>query len=119
VRMVGRSCLLIGVGLILAACILLLWPLHANGVSGSDLRPHYSRYFGFNTSVLLPSNPTHDDLRRAGVRLPVDVVWHRRHIAEAMAGSGGLVLLIATWPVTTSATRRRRSQLSVEEEQSG
>jgi hypothetical protein len=96
VQTLGRSCVLAGIGSVLAACIVMLWPLHANGVSDMALRPHYNEYFSFTTYEQLPDHPTNDDLRHAGVRRPVDVVWRRRHIAEILAGTG-VVLAAAGW----------------------
>ena len=89
------------------AAAVLLWPLHANGVSGSALRPHY-RDFGFATDQSVPENPTFDDLRRAGIRLPQDVVSHRRHIAELVGVLG--VVVVVTGSVSTLITRRGHSR---------
>jgi hypothetical protein len=66
---------------IVAAVAVLVWPLHANGVTGSALMPKYSHYLAFSSSQPIPDHATNADLRRAGVRVPSDVVWHRRHIA--------------------------------------
>ena len=104
-RRAVRSCAVLGACTILAACLVMLWPLRANGVSGTALRPHYSEYLGFNTPISLPLNPTNDELRHAGVRLPRDVVWHRRHIAEALLGSGVVVLIGGWWSMTFLARR--------------
>lgn len=90
-----------------AAIAILLWPLHANGVTGSALMPHYSEYFGFTTFKPLPDPATNDDLRRAGVRLPIDVVWHRRHIAIGLL-SGAAALGAAGVTVLVVGRRRRR-----------
>jgi hypothetical protein len=88
------------------AVTVLLWPLHANGVTGSALMPHYSEYFGFMTTRPIPDPATNDDLRRAGVRLPIDVVWHRRHIAIGLLG--GAAALGAAGATGLIVGRRRR-----------
>jgi hypothetical protein len=85
----------------------MLWPLHANGVSGMALRPHYNEYFSFTTYEQLPDHPTNDDLRHAGVRLPVDVVWRRRHIAEILAGTG---VVLAAAGLATMRSNSRHNQ---------
>ena len=39
-----RLSLLIGLALLVAAVVLMLLPLHANGVSGNALQPHYTQF---------------------------------------------------------------------------
>lgn len=79
---------------VLIAEALLLAPLHVNGVSGSALMPHYSEHFAVATFGPLPRNATFADLRRAGVRLPRDVVAHRRHLAYLVVGFGAALVAI-------------------------
>jgi hypothetical protein len=90
----------LGIAGVVIAGVVLLWPLHANGVSGSALRPHY-RSFGFAlvTGGPLPRHVTVAYLRSAGVRLPQDVVDHRREIAYALVGTGLVVAVggAVTW----------------------
>ena len=93
--------------LVAAAVAVLLWPLHANGVSGSALTPRYSHYFGISSAEPIPEHPTKADLRRAGVRLPQDVVTHRRHIALALVAAG---LTLAAATAASSALRHRPDQ---------
>ncbi|HTZ43435.1 MAG TPA: hypothetical protein VMB79_06195 [Jatrophihabitans sp.] len=92
-RTVIRVTLAAGLALFLAAVVVLLWPLRADGVTGSALRPHYAG-FGWTTFVPLPPHPTEADLRAAGVPLPQDAVAHRRHVARAL-GLPGLALTAA------------------------
>jgi len=87
-----RITLLLGLALLVAAAVLMLWPLHANGVSGNALRPHYSG-FGWYSYVSLPPHPTHADFVRAGITVPQDVV-HDRRVLSAAIGAGGAVLLL-------------------------
>lgn len=91
-----------------AAVAVLLWPLHANGVEGSALMPRYSEYFGFAAYGVLPEHPTDADLRRAGVRLPQDVVWHRRHIVFGLLASA--VGVIVAGGALVIVERRRSSR---------
>lgn len=78
--------------LVLAAVLVLVWPLRANGLSGSALNPHY-REFGFTSYLPLPERPTHAQLRAAGLVLPQDVVERHRHWAELLAAVGAALLL--------------------------
>lgn len=72
--------------------MVLIWPLHANGVTGNALRPHYGD-FGWFTYAPLPSGEVSTDaLRAAGVRMPQDAVRDRRHAAEGCVGLGLLLL---------------------------
>lgn len=77
---IGVLAVVVGFLGLCAAVAVLLWPLHGNGVSGSALMPRYSHYIGLTAFGPLPDHPTAADLRRAGVRLPQDVVAHRQHI---------------------------------------
>jgi len=88
-----RLVAVLGLALLAAAVAVMLWPLHANGVSGNAFQPHYSD-FGRYSYVSLPAHPTHADFVRAGITVPQDVVRDRRLLAAAVAGAG-LVLLIA------------------------
>jgi hypothetical protein len=76
-----------GVMVVTGAAVLLLWPLHANGLSGTAARPHYSA-FGWAGYAPLPTHPTPAVLREAGVTLPSDVVVTRRRQAAAVGGAG-------------------------------
>ena len=107
VRWVGRVAAAIGVAGIVAAVVIGFWPLHANGVSGSALRPHYGGmfYVGFYASGPLPDDPTPADLRRAGVRLPVDVVHDRRQIMYDVLG-GAVLVTVGGAAVLTARSRR-------------
>ena len=90
-KRLGWSAIALGFAGVVVAGVVVLWPLHANGVSGSALRPHYTG-FGWTTYAALPDHPTASDFRRAGVRLPQDVVEHRRHMAELVAALGVLAI---------------------------
>jgi hypothetical protein len=108
VKRLGISAVVVSLLAVAAALALLLWPLHANGVEGSALIPRYSRYFTFATFEPVPDHATEADLRRAGVRFPQDVVWHRRDIAFGLiAGAIGVIAIGATLVIV----KRRRSAL--------
>jgi hypothetical protein len=112
VRLLGWIGLLLGAAGVVTAVVMGLWPLHENGVSGSALVPHYSRYFGFSAAGPMPRNPTQDDLRRAGVVFPMDVVHDRRlTVSEVFAGS---VLLLVAGAAAVVAGRRRPDHRSVD-----
>jgi hypothetical protein len=98
-----------GTGTLLAAVVSVLLPLHANGVSGTALTPHYARYWGFTVSAPreLPVNPTFSELRAAGVTFPRDVVTERRHAAAVVAAAGFVLLLVAAG--CTLASHRREA----------
>lgn len=83
---------------------MMLWPLHANGLSGTALRPHYSD-FGWFAYAPLPTHPTPADLRDAGVTLPQDLVATRRRQAAELGGAG---LLLAAAGAVASARRGAR-----------
>ena len=69
-------------GALAAAVVVLLWPLHADGVSGNALSPHYHGFGWYSYQPLPTDRPlTLADLRHAGVRVPQDVVERRRRIA--------------------------------------
>ena len=107
VRWVGRVAAAIGVTGIVAGIVIGFWPLHANGVSGSAVRPHYAGtfYFGFYASASMPDNPTTADLRRAGVRFPVDVVRDRRQVMYDVLG-GAVLVAVGGAAVLTARSRR-------------
>lgn len=89
-----------GAALLAGAAAVLLWPLRAEGVRGSALRPSYGD-LGWFAYGPLPEHPTTDDLRAAGVVVPQDAVTRRREVAGAIA-VGGVLLLVAG-----AALRRR------------
>jgi len=89
-----RWAIAVGIVLIAWAVAVAVWPLHANGVSGSALWPDYAKAFGFTTYQPLPANPTLGELRRAGVLLPQDAVAHRRHLAELLAVVGLIAICV-------------------------
>src|SRR3954465_6563395 len=97
VRTVARALGTIGATAIAAAVVLLLLPLHGSGLTGNALRPHYGSFeFGVATEQPLPVHPTRAQMRSAGVVFPQDVVNDRRHLCEAVA-LGGAVLLGCAW----------------------
>ena len=93
--------LLPGIAAVVAAVLLLLWPLNEPGVTGTPLAPHY-RPFGWNSYVSLPEHPKLDELRRAGIPLPQDAV-HRRHVESGAAAAIAVAGLASWW-----GTRRRQ-----------
>ncbi|MCW2497964.1 hypothetical protein [Jatrophihabitans sp.] len=103
-RWVSRVIIGVGVVLVAVGLTVLLWPLHANGVSGSALLPHYAKELGFQTSYALPLHPTLGELRLAGVRLPGDVVAHRRRLGELVGGIGLALVVVSS----VFAARHRR-----------
>jgi hypothetical protein len=103
-RWTARVAIAAGIVLIAVAVAVVVWPLHANGVTGMALRPHYHD-FGFTSPDQLPLHLTKADLRRAGVRLPEDVVAHRRHLAELLAAIG-LVVCVAAYAADRLLVRR-------------
>jgi hypothetical protein len=92
-----------------AGAAALLAPLHANGVSGNALRPHYSD-FGWFADTLVTANPTRSDLEAAGVVFPQQRVADRRHAAE---GLGGLAVLTLSGGLLARRTRRSDDHGSV------
>ena len=87
-----RVAVTLGLALIVAAAVLMVWPLHANGVRGNALQPRYTS-FGWYSYAAVPARPTHADFIRAGITVPQDVVHDRRVLSAELAG-GGVVLLI-------------------------
>jgi hypothetical protein len=77
---------------VLAGVVLALWPIHANGVDGTALTPHY-KDFGWYAATPLPSHPTFADLRSVGITPPPDVVNERRRDA-CIIGAVGLVIVV-------------------------
>jgi hypothetical protein len=104
VKRIGQLLLTVGFVAILSAAVMVVWPLHANGVSGSALVPHY-KDFGFQSYVSLPRYASLADLRRAGLPLPQDAVAHRRDLVYWVLGCG--IALAAAGSVM--AVRGRRS----------
>ena len=87
-----RLVLLAGASAVVAAAFVALWPLHAAGVSGNALAPRYHA-FAWETFAPLPAHPTFAELRRAGVRIPQDVVANRRRAAAVVLVAGLAVTL--------------------------
>lgn len=88
-----RIALLLGLPLLVAAAMLMLWPLHDTGVSGNAFRPHYTS-FGVEAYTPMPTHPTRADFVKLGIAWPHDVVHDRRVLSAAIA-AGGAVLLLA------------------------
>jgi hypothetical protein len=105
-RWTARLAIAAGIVLLAAAVAVVVWPLHANGVTGTALLPHYHE-FGFTSPDQLPLHLTKAELRHAGIRLPEDVVAHRRHIAELLAAIG-LVVCVAAYAADRLLMRRRQ-----------
>ena len=79
-------------GLLVAALVLALAPLHGPGVEGTPVEPRYGR-FSYAVFGVLPEEPSQDDLRSAGVVLPTDTVAQRRQSAYAAAGLSAVLAL--------------------------
>jgi hypothetical protein len=94
VQAITRGSIGAALALAAAAAALVLWPVHANGVSGTALWPHYAD-FGWTSYAPLPTHPTVADLRAAGVAFPQDLVRHRRHVAEVLAVASLLAVGVA------------------------
>lgn len=73
--------------IVAAGVVMAFWPLHADGVRGSALRPRYSD-FGWFSYTPMPSHVTVADLSAAGVRTPFDVVDERRRLAGGVVAAG-------------------------------
>jgi hypothetical protein len=92
------------------ALVVLLWPLHANGVSGTALLPRYHDFgwVAYDGPSLPADRPlTLDDLRHAGVRVPQDVVERRRRIAAVEFAA--VLVVVLGW---SEADQRRRGSTS-------
>ncbi|HET7303538.1 MAG TPA: hypothetical protein VFJ12_03175 [Segeticoccus sp.] len=89
--MVRRALVGLGALAVLAAGVLLLVPLRADGVSGNAISPRYSD-FGWFSYEPLPEHATIADLRAAGVRAPQDAVADRRREAAVTAAAGATLL---------------------------
>lgn|GEM_PF-5035009 len=76
-----------GLGLLAAAAVLVLLPMHGNGLSGSAVQPQYGAYYWASYQPL-PAHPTTAELRRAGLQLPQDLVSSRRYMAAAVGATG-------------------------------
>lgn len=103
--MVRRVFLALGTAAVVAAVVLMVTPVGAEGVSGNAISPRYSD-FGWVSYTPLPEDSTLADLRAAGVRVPHDAVAARRYEAGG-AFAGGLVLLA----VALLLSRPRRSEV--------
>lgn len=89
-----RVALLLGLALLVAAAVLMLWPLHANGVSGNALQPHYTS-FGVEAYAPIPTHPTRTDFVKLGIAWPHDIVHDRRVLSAAIAAGGAFLLIAA------------------------
>jgi hypothetical protein len=101
-RVIGRA--LAAVVVVLVTCaVLLLGPIHATGVRGTALRPHYvSFYVGFYSfAPLAGSADTKAVLAQAGITAPSVAVRRRR---EAAAGAATVAAVIGG--VLVARTRR-------------
>ena len=86
----------LGLAALAAAIALMLWPIHADGVSGDALQPHY-RSFAVEANQPLPAHPTRADFVRVGLTWPHDVVNNRRVLSASIAGGGAVLLLATVW----------------------
>jgi len=84
---------LLGLALVVAATVLMLWPLHANGLSGNAFQPHY-KGFGWYSYTPPPAHYLTAYFIDAGPT-PQDLVHDRRVLSAAIA-AGGAVLVLAT-----------------------
>ena len=89
-----RVLAVLGLAALAAAIVVMLWPIHANGVHGNAFQPHYTS-FGVEAYAPLPMHPTHADYVRLGITPPHDVVRDRRIEAAGTAAAGVVLLLIA------------------------
>jgi hypothetical protein len=96
----------LGLLLLAGAAVLMLWPIHANGVSGNAFRPHYKSY-GVEAYSPLPAHPIRADFVSRGISWPPDTV-HNRRILAAGTAAGGVVLGLAA-----VAHRRRRPAMPI------
>ena len=95
----------LGIAALITAGVLMLWPIHANGVSGNAMQPHY-RQFSLEADQPLPAHPTRADFVRLGLTWPHDIVNDRRAWAAITAGSGFALICLAM--AATAASRRAR-----------
>lgn len=100
--MVRRAFLAAGTAALLAAIILSLVPIGADGVSGNAIRPRYTDV-GWFSYAPLPAHPTFAELREAGVRVPQDAVADRRLAIAVIACAG-----VASLSAGVLTGRRRR-----------
>lgn len=98
-----RVLAVLGLALLVAAAVLMLWPIHSNGVHGNALQPRYTS-FGVEAYAPLPAHPTHADFVRLGITPPHDVVHDRRVLSAGIAG-GGLVLLLSAALIPSRESR--------------
>lgn len=78
--------------LVVAGIVLAVWPLHANGVSGTAIAPRYHAFeVGVSSYRPLPEHVTIAELRRLGVRVPQDAVEERRRLAAALIAAALVV----------------------------
>jgi hypothetical protein len=76
-----------GCGAVATGAVLLLWPFRRSGLAGNAIRPRYTD-FGWVSNEPLPEHPTRADFRRAGIRMPQDVLGRRRLLAGAVTAAG-------------------------------
>ncbi|HET7304298.1 MAG TPA: hypothetical protein VFJ12_07080 [Segeticoccus sp.] len=103
--MTRRVLVAAGAVAVVAAAVLLLAPIGADGVSGNAISPLYHD-FGWFAYAPLPEHATFDQLRAAGVRVPQDAVATRRREAAA-AALVGVALLSA--PLVLGRLRRHQT----------
>ena len=90
-----RTATLSGTALLLAAAVLALLPLWADGVSGNALRPEYGS-FGWVAYAPLAADAGPDELRAAGVDLPEAAVARRRATVAVVALAGVVLVGVGT-----------------------
>jgi hypothetical protein len=86
---------IVGLAAVIAAAMLLFWPLDEPGVAGTALTPHY-REFGWYSYSPLPDHPSVADFRKAGIPVPQDTV-HRRQLEAGASGGVGVVGMGFWW----------------------
>jgi hypothetical protein len=87
---VRRMMTVLALAMVAAGVAVAFRPLHAAGVTGNALRPHYGD-FGWFAYQPLTGPVTVSQLRRAGVHIPQDDVDHRRRVAGGLIAGGFIV----------------------------
>jgi hypothetical protein len=91
--------------LLMAAAVSLLGPIHATGVRGTALRPHYVPFGIYSYVSTAGWVDEKTALAQAGIRAP-DVAVHRR--LEAAAGAAAVAALIGGVLLVRWAREQRR-----------
>lgn len=92
---------------LVAALVLALVPLRAQGIAGTAVEPTYTEY-SFLVVGELPEQPTDDQLRAAGVALPQDAVRDRRQLVAGLAAVSALLALLGTVRTARASSREPR-----------